>query len=279
MSASNQQTLADSGANERPPMLVKGNYILWESRFRRFLDNKLEEGEWMWRSIETGPYVRPMIPDPDDPRQQIIEPLSKMTEINKKQYIADVRVMNYLLQAIPNDIYNSVDVCKTAKEMWERIKRLMYGSDVTNHVRYSRLMDEFDKFAAKEGESLESVYERLTTLVNIMDRNNVRPISVSIKTKFLNCLQPEQSKYVTMVRHNQTGDAVSYDQLYDSLVQFEPHIQASKAKRDARNHDPLALIAHLNASLSQSHASPFYSNSLQPYYVTHPFLGIICVHT
>nr|GEZ73873.1 hypothetical protein [Tanacetum cinerariifolium]GEZ73909.1 hypothetical protein [Tanacetum cinerariifolium] len=60
-------------------------------------------------------------------------------------------------------------------------------------------MDEFDKFAAKEGESLDSVHERLTTLVNFMDRNNVRPIPVAINTKFLNCLQPEWSKYVTMV--------------------------------------------------------------------------------
>ncbi|GJU91709.1 hypothetical protein Tco_1304132 [Tanacetum coccineum] len=86
----------------------------------------------------------------------IIEPLSKITEINKKQYTADVRVMNYLLQAIPNDIYNSVDACKTTQELWEQIKRLMYGSDVTNYVRHSWLMDEFDKFGAKEGEALES---------------------------------------------------------------------------------------------------------------------------
>nr|GEY26094.1 hypothetical protein [Tanacetum cinerariifolium] len=71
----------------------------------------------MWRSIEKGPYVRPMNPDPDNTTKQIIEPLSKMTEINKKQYIANVRVMNYLLQAIPNDIYNSVDACKTAQEI------------------------------------------------------------------------------------------------------------------------------------------------------------------
>ncbi|GKA09339.1 hypothetical protein Tco_0688670 [Tanacetum coccineum] len=140
MFALNQQTLADSGANERPPMLEKGNYIPWESR--------------------------PMIPDLDNTTKQIIEPLSKMTEINKKQYNVDVRVMNYLLQAIPNDIYNSVD-------------------------------------------------------------------------------------------------------LYDSLVQFEPHVQASKVKKAARNHDPLALIAHSNASLSQSHANPSNSHSPQPYYVTH----------
>nr|GEW09168.1 hypothetical protein [Tanacetum cinerariifolium] len=105
MSASNQQTLADLGANERPLMLEKENYIPWESRFRRFLDNKLKEGEQMWRSVEKGPYVRPMITNPDNIRHQIIEPLSKMIEINQKQYIADVRVMDYLLQAIPNDIY------------------------------------------------------------------------------------------------------------------------------------------------------------------------------
>ncbi|GJX63073.1 hypothetical protein Tco_0295973 [Tanacetum coccineum] len=191
-----------------------------------------------------------------------------MTEGNKKQYIVDVRVMNYLLQAIPNDIYNSVDACKNSKDMWERIKRLMFGFDVTNHVRHSRLMDKFDKFTAKEGESLESVYERLTTLVNIMDRNNVRPIPVSINTKFLNCLQPEWSKYVTMVHHNQIGDVVSYDQLYDSLVQFEPHVQASKAKKATKNYDPLAILAHSNASSLQSHANSSYSP--QPYYVTHP---------
>ncbi|GKB35990.1 hypothetical protein Tco_0880932 [Tanacetum coccineum] len=185
-----------------------------------------------------------MIPNPNKPTEQILEPLSKMTEGNKKQYIADVRVMNYLLQAIPNDIYNSVDACKNVKDMWERIKRLMFG------------------------ESLESVYERLTTLVNIMDRNNVHPIPVAINTKFLNCLQHEWIKYVTMVRHNQTGDVVSYDQLYDSLVQFKPHVQASKAKKDAKNHDPLPIHAHLNASASQSHANSSYSP--QPYYVTYP---------
>ncbi|GKB67406.1 hypothetical protein Tco_0928818 [Tanacetum coccineum] len=167
-----------------------------------------------------------------------------MTEINKKQYIADVRVMNNLLQAIPNDIYNSVDACKTDQEMWERIKRLMYGFDVTNHVRHSRLMDEFDKFAAKEGESLESVYERLTTLVNIIDRNNVRPILVSINTKFLNCLQPEWSKYVTMVRQNQSGDTVSYDQLYDSLVQFVSHL----AKAETRGVTRYASSQHIDVN-------------------------------
>ncbi|GKF00593.1 hypothetical protein Tco_0027516, partial [Tanacetum coccineum] len=166
-------------ATDRPPIIEKGNYIPWESRFRRFLENKEEDGEKMWYSITKGPYVRPMIPDPDDPRNQIPEPLSKMTKANRKRYTAD----------------------------------------------------------AKEGESLDSVYERLSTLVNVMDRNDVRPIN-----------------------------DVEYDSLYDILLYFEPRVQASKAKRSAKNNDPLVLIAHS----SQSHASPSHSHSPQPYYVTHP---------
>ncbi|GJR52881.1 gag-pol polyprotein [Tanacetum coccineum] len=142
------------------------------SKFKRFIDNKLEDGERMWNLIQKGPYKRPMIPNPDNDHEEILEPL------------------------------------------------LMFGSDVTSHVRHSRLMDEFDKFTAKEGESLESVYERLTTLVNIMDCNNVRPIPVSINTKFVN---------------------------------------SSKEKKATKNHDPLALLAQSNASSSQSHANSSYS--------------------
>ncbi|GJU25357.1 integrase, catalytic region, zinc finger, CCHC-type containing protein [Tanacetum coccineum] len=88
MSTSNQQTLADSGANERPLMLERGNYIPWESRFRRFLDNKLEDGERMWNSIMYRTYIEA-----------------------------------------------TLDAGKSAKDMWERIKKLMFGSDVTIHVK------------------------------------------------------------------------------------------------------------------------------------------------
>ncbi|GJS78252.1 hypothetical protein Tco_0728133 [Tanacetum coccineum] len=204
---------------------------------RRFLDNQLEKGERMWHSIQHRPYQRPMVPDPTNPRQEIPEPLSKITEGDKKKYIVDVKVMNYILQAIPNDIYNSVDACSNAHEMWKRIKRLMHGSDISDNVRHLRLMDEFDKFAAKEGESLESVYERMEQIC----------YHGSLKSSWQSCL---------------------IDELYDLLVQFEPHVLASRAKKAAKNHDPLALIAHSNASSSHPHAYSSYSP--QSYYVTHP---------
>ncbi|GKG51852.1 hypothetical protein Tco_0544490, partial [Tanacetum coccineum] len=61
-----------------------------------------------------------------------------------------------------------------------------------------------------------------------------------------------------MVHHNQTANAVSYDVLYDSLVQFKPHVLSSKAKKAAKNHDTLALLVHSNASLSQSCENSYF---------------------
>ncbi|GJX58148.1 reverse transcriptase domain-containing protein [Tanacetum coccineum] len=68
------------GANDRPPMLKKGNYIPWEIRFRRFLDNKLEYGEQMWRSIEKGPYERPLITILNDDKNH--DPLALIAHSN-----------------------------------------------------------------------------------------------------------------------------------------------------------------------------------------------------
>ncbi|GJU84238.1 hypothetical protein Tco_1291784, partial [Tanacetum coccineum] len=135
--------------------LEKGGYVPWASRFMRFLDNKQEEGERIRHSIKVGSYKQKMIQNPDKldyPTTTIIEPPRKMTESSKKQYFSDIKVMEFLLQGIPNDIYNFVDACKTTKQMWEWIRRLMHVSGKTEQQRHSRLVNEFDKFVAVEGD-------------------------------------------------------------------------------------------------------------------------------
>ncbi|GKF27658.1 hypothetical protein Tco_0094000, partial [Tanacetum coccineum] len=181
---------------------------------------------------------------------------------------------NSIDNGIPNDIYNSMDACSDAHQMLKRIKRLMQGSDISQEERHSRLMNEFDKFVAVEGESLTYVYERFSTLINVMDRNKVRPLAIAVNTKFLNSLQPEWSKYVTMTRQQYILKTEEYDALFDHLSQFEPHVNASKAKKAARNHDPLALVANSHTHSLNSHASSTYSRSPQPYYITHLSLVI-----
>nr|GEV96364.1 hypothetical protein [Tanacetum cinerariifolium] len=51
-----QQFLADAGYETRPPMLERGSYIPWASRFRRYINRKRENQKWLNKALDEGPY-------------------------------------------------------------------------------------------------------------------------------------------------------------------------------------------------------------------------------
>ncbi|GKF00877.1 hypothetical protein Tco_0027800, partial [Tanacetum coccineum] len=51
-----QQSLADAGSETRSPMLERGSYIPWASRFRRYLNRKRETRKWLKKAIDDGTY-------------------------------------------------------------------------------------------------------------------------------------------------------------------------------------------------------------------------------
>ncbi|GJU28288.1 hypothetical protein Tco_1166909 [Tanacetum coccineum] len=152
-----QQSLADAGSETRPPMLERGSYIPWASRFKRFLNRKRENRKWLLKALEDGPYVfRNITPTGSTiPRLQEVEDLQGDDLL---YYDAEMELMNMILLSIPNEIYNSVDSCKMAKEMWARVERLMRGTIQNQVDRETRFTNEFDQFVAEPGESLVSVY-------------------------------------------------------------------------------------------------------------------------
>ncbi|GJS79725.1 hypothetical protein Tco_0729606 [Tanacetum coccineum] len=132
---------------------------------------------------------------------------------------------------------------------------------VQNKVdRETRFNNEFDQFVAEPGEALVSVYNLFAQLINDLERNGIKFPLVTVNTKFLNCLQPEWLKYVTQVRLAKRLTEDSYDDLFDYLSQYEILVNASRAKKLEKSHDPLALVAHTGSS----------SRTPSPYYVTHP---------
>nr|GEZ43109.1 hypothetical protein [Tanacetum cinerariifolium] len=64
--------------------------------------------------------------------------------------------------------------------------------------------------------------------------------------KFLNNLQPEWSRHVTIVYQTKDLHTADYTQLYDNLKYNQKEVDDLKAKRLARNQDPLALMETSN---------------------------------
>ncbi|GJU37406.1 retrotransposon protein, putative, ty1-copia subclass [Tanacetum coccineum] len=77
-------------------------------------------------------------------------------------YDAEIELMNLILLSIPNDVYNSVDVFTSAKDMWKRVERLMRGTIQNKVDRETRFTNEFDQFVAELGEALQ--FEKLVNV-------------------------------------------------------------------------------------------------------------------
>ncbi|GJW40479.1 retrovirus-related pol polyprotein from transposon TNT 1-94 [Tanacetum coccineum] len=123
-----------------------------------------------------------------------------MSPENKAHFESEKEAIHLLLTGIRDEIYSTVDACKTAHDMWIAIERLQ-----------------------------------------------------QVNVQFLQQLQPEWSRFVTIVKQQHDLDTVSYHKLFDVLKQYQKVVNEIRAERIAKNANPLALI-----DAAQQYLDPYY---------------------
>ncbi|GJX64609.1 retrovirus-related pol polyprotein from transposon TNT 1-94 [Tanacetum coccineum] len=149
-----------AGSKDRPPMLGPGRYSQWRSRFLRYIDTK-PNGEGLRKSILSGPYV---------PSTVLVQAVA----------------------ATEDDIYSTVDACKTANEIWIAIERLQQGESLNVQDVKTNLFWEFGKFTSRDGESIESYYSRFCKLMNELIRNNLQVTTMQQMQNEVNDIRAER---------------------------------------------------------------------------------------
>nr|GEW00292.1 hypothetical protein [Tanacetum cinerariifolium] len=151
--------------------------------------------------------------------------------LNKENYVLwSSRLLRYA-KSRPNGklIHNSILNVPYVRKMIPKL-----GFDIRIQEKKAKLFNEWERFTSNEGESIESYYHRFLKLMNDLKRNKHFPDKIASNLKFLNNLQPERS------RHKEVDEL--------------------KAKRVAKNQDPLALMANSN----NPYASPAPHQDLSP---------------
>ncbi|GJW13086.1 integrase, catalytic region, zinc finger, CCHC-type containing protein [Tanacetum coccineum] len=118
-----------AGSRDRPPMLATGRYAQWRSRFLRYIDTR-PNGDALRKCIL------------EVPEDTTVETVLNMSPENKAHYESEKEAIHLLLTRIRDEIYSTVDACKTAHEMWEAIE--MVGSIVS--ISSTRLHPEWQGF-------------------------------------------------------------------------------------------------------------------------------------
>nr|GEU70270.1 hypothetical protein [Tanacetum cinerariifolium] len=128
----------------------------------------------------------------------------ELTETKVKQIEADDQAIQTILMGLPKDIYVVVDVVKLLRK--------------SGYV-----------FTSTDGESIESYYHRFSKLMNEFKRNKHFSEKIASNLKFLNNLQPEWRRHVTIVHQTKDLHTADYTQLYDFLKYNQVEVNELRA--------------------------------------------------
>ncbi|GJW69092.1 hypothetical protein Tco_0123516 [Tanacetum coccineum] len=90
---------------------------------------------------------------------------------------------------------------------------------------------------------------------------------MQVNVQFLQQLQPEWSRFVTVVKQRQEIDTVSYHKLFDVLKQFQNEVNDIRSERLARSANPLALLAAAQPYSDNYYQAPKPQRSNAPSYM------------
>ena len=224
-----------AGSDTRPPMLDRTDYDSWAQRIRLYCLGK-ENGVNILKSIDEGPYrvetTRDILDTNEDgtPVYGMDRPkmYDELDDKDKKRFDADIRASNIVLQGLPKDIYKLINHNTDAKAVWDNVKMLLSGSELTMEDRESQLYDEFEHFKMKPDESVYEYYVRFHKLVNDMRNIRMTMPNIQLNSKFVNNMNPEWHKFVTSVKLTKGLKNTNYEQLYAFLLQNERHAMFEK---------------------------------------------------
>nr|GEX37739.1 integrase, catalytic region, zinc finger, CCHC-type, peptidase aspartic, catalytic [Tanacetum cinerariifolium] len=220
-----------AGSNTRPPMLDRTDFASWQQRIRLYCRGK-ENGVNILKSVDEGPCQMGTVQEPlaegteGAPQFGLERPrvYSDLSPKEKDRYNADIRATNILLQGLPKDIYTLINHYTDAKDIWDNVKMLLEGSELTKEDQESQLYDDFEHFRQHKRE-------------------------MQLNSKFVNNMLPEWGRFVTAVKLNRGLRDSIYDQLYAYLKQHEIHAKENKMmlQRFSQNTvDPLALMSNVS---------------------------------
>nr|GEX86624.1 retrovirus-related Pol polyprotein from transposon TNT 1-94 [Tanacetum cinerariifolium] len=152
---STQQDIDAAGIKNRPPMLNKENYVPWSSRLLRYAKS-IPNGKLIHNSMINGPYVRRMIPEPEE----------------LKQIEADDQAIQTILLGLPEDIYAAVDSCEIAQEIWLRVQQMMKGSDIGIQEKKAKLFNEWKRLPEVDDLKAERLAKTQDPLALMATSNN-----------------------------------------------------------------------------------------------------------
>ncbi|GKE55521.1 hypothetical protein Tco_1494706, partial [Tanacetum coccineum] len=111
---------------------------------------------------------------------------SDLSPEDKDRYNVDIWATNILLQGLLKDIYTLINLYTDEKDIWDNVKMLLEGSELTKEDRESQLYDDFKHFHQNKGETIHDYYVQFAKLINDMQNIKMTMSRMQLNSKFVN---------------------------------------------------------------------------------------------
>ena len=188
-----------------------GHYDYWSMMMENFLRSKE-----MWNLVDEG------IPPAAIGTSSASEAQRKTVEETK---LKDLKVKNFLFQAIDREILETILDKGTSKAIWDSMKRKYQGSTKVKRAQLQALRREFELLVMKEGEKVDTFLGRTLTLVNKMKSNGETMEQSMVVSKILRSLTIKFNYVVCSIEESNDLSTLSIDELHGSLLVHEQRMQ------------------------------------------------------
>ncbi|XP_062013843.1 uncharacterized protein LOC133730232 [Rosa rugosa] len=133
----------------------------------------------------------------------------------------DLKVKNYLFQAIDRTIMETILDKETAKGIWDSMKQKYQGSTKVKRAQLQALRREFEILGMKEGEKVNEYFSRTLTIANKMKAHGERMEQLVIIEKILRSMTSKYDYVVCSIEESNNLTTMTIDELQRSLLVHE----------------------------------------------------------
>nr|GEV07968.1 hypothetical protein [Tanacetum cinerariifolium] len=227
-----------ASSDTRPPILDRTDFASWQQRIRLYFQGK-ENRVNILKSIDDGPFQMGTVREPlaegtegaphlGPKRPRVYFDLSPKERI---QTMLTLGQQTSYFKGYPRTSTLLSINYTSAKDIWDNVKMLLEGSNLTKEDQESQL-------------NIKMTMSRM-----------------QLNSKFVNNMLPEWGRFVTTIKLNRGLRDSNYDRLYAYLKQHEVHANENKMMLDRFTQhtvDPLALMSNVSYQqhYSQSYLTP-----------------------
>ncbi|MQM23183.1 hypothetical protein Taro_056246 [Colocasia esculenta] len=204
----------------RPPLFDGEDYTYWKTRMEYFLQGFDFQ---IWSIIEEGDLV-------------VLNNRQNWTEDDRKKISLNCKAKSILCCALSKKEFNRVSSCKSAMEMWEKLRITYEGTIKVKETRIDILVTQYERFQMQSGESITQMFNRFTDITNGLAGLGKSYEMGDMVRKILRSLPASWTPKVTAIEEANDLKRMSLEKLIGSLMAHEINMERLGESSSRKKH-------------------------------------------